>query len=195
MLNIATILDTALARQHDTSTELRTRALGWLNEAIQLLYVERDWRFLKKKADLVVASNEGALPEDFGRFLFCEATNWYLKKAHQLTEEEIYNLDDELDNPYGWSVDSDTIYFHPQADDETVKLTYSRTIPTYTATQDTIIPEMFLPLLSRSVVNAVYEYEIDQRAMITLALEQNILTKLKIEDNRNTPIPKSGKYL
>lgn len=195
MLNIATILDTALARQHDTSSELRTRALGWLNEAIQLLYVERDWRFLKKTDDLIIASNEGTLPVDFGRFLFCEATNWYLKKGHQLTEEEIFNLDDELDNPYGWSVDSDTIYFHPQADDETASLTYSRTIPTYTATQDTIIPEMFLPLLSRSVVNAVYEYEIDQRGMITIAFEQVILTKLKIEDNRNKPIPKSGKYL
>lgn len=195
MLNIATILDTALGRQHDTSSDLRTKALGWLNESIQLLYLERDWNFLKKKADLTITSNKGTLPTDYGRFLFCQATNWYLKRAHQLTEEEIYNLDDTMDNPYGWSADSDTIYFHPKADDETASLTYSRTIPTYTATADTIIPEAFLPLLSRSVINAVYEYEIDQRAMITIALEQVILTKLKIDDNRTRPIPKSGKYL
>ena len=195
MLNTKTILDNALSRQHDTSDELRAKALGWLNEAIQLVYLEKDWHWLRKtQSDIVLSDSVAALPDDFGRFTFCHGEDWYLRRDHHLSDEDAFTLEG-ADNPAGFTLDADAITFYPSTDDETVTLEYRQTLPTYGDNEETVIPNSFLPLLSRATITAVYEYENDQRGLISVQLEQSLLSQLKADDNKSKPIPRKGKYL
>jgi hypothetical protein len=195
MVNTGSVLDTALSRQHDTSSELRSKALGWLNVGMQQVATAKRWWFLRTTATLGVINNAVALPSYFDELLFLEGSDWYLKGNHHLSEEDAFLLSDDYENPYGFTISGDTLTLGPECADTTVVLTYLRTIPTYTDSQETLFPDEFAPMFSRGVINAVYEYESDQRAMVTMAFPAEILEQLKIRDNRKWPVPTRGKYL
>ncbi len=195
MLNTGDILDGALGRQHDGSDELRSKALGWLNDAIQLLAVERRWSFLQKSASLTVSGGAATLPTDFDELVFLRTDAWYLLPRHQLVPEEVEtNLTGDT-LPVGFTLASGTITFYPTAPDGTASLTYLATVPNYADSTETILPEMFGPLLSRAVLNAVYEYEADARAIPSIQINQAQLDKLKAKDQKARPIPQRSGYL
>lgn len=194
MLNTGDILDNALSKQHDDSTELRTKALTWLNESMQRLSLVRDWEFLKDTDTLTIASSSATLPSDFTAVEFISGDDWYLKKINQYTLEEAeYNTDGDT-VPSGFTISSDVITFLPQATGSAT-LTYIKEVPNYADSTDTMIPNMFGPLLQRAVLNAVYEYESDQRTIPSIQFEQALLNDLEVKDNKLKPKPKRTKYL
>jgi len=194
MVNTGSVLDTALSRQHDTSSELRSKALGWLNMGLQQIATAKRWWFLRATDTLTVTNIEVTLPADFDELLFIEGADWYLKSSHHINEEDAFLLSDQA-NPYGFTIAGDALKLVPECPDATVTLTYLRSVPTYTDTQDTIFPDEFAPILSRGVINSVYEYESDQRAMVTINFPAEMLEALKVKDNRKWPKPTRGRYL
>lgn len=203
MLSTDDILTAAIGRQHDTSTALRAKAVYWLNEAIQLLVHERRWSWLEKTATISIASDTATLPDDFDRFVFVKTDDWYLERHKQLskgdaeldTDTDLIVTDDPI--PYGFVISSTAITFHAGCSDDTGgSLTYIQTVPDYTdSTDDTILPDMCKPLLVRSLVSALYEYDKDPRGIPSIQLDAMLLSKLKKRDNAERPLPRYGKYL
>ena len=98
------VLDAALSTGHDTTPTMRSKALVWLNEAIQKLAVERDWAFMSTSADLTPTSNAITLPDAFNRFVSAQGSTsgyeFFLTEKNRLTDEEAYRLtDDTATNP------------------------------------------------------------------------------------------------
>lgn len=195
------VLDLALGKQHDTSSGLRTKALAWLNEAMQGLYLERDWLCLHKSDDLTAADNALTKPDDYGRFRYAKSTasggEFYVDRQNKLTDLEAYQLADPNDAdpvPCGFTEDATSLTFTPGVSG-TVTLGYVKSVPTYADNATTILDAKFKNLLARSVMSAVYEYENDQRAIPSIQLDDTLLAKLKAEENRQTAQPKRSKYL
>ena len=76
-----------------------------------------------------------------------------------------------------------------------VTLKYIRTVPEYEDNATTIRPSKFKSLLVRAVRSVIYEYEADERGMISLQLDGAEMSRLKREENRQKPIPKRDKYM
>lgn len=195
------VLDLALGKQHDTSSGLRTRARAWLNEAMQMLYIERDWLCLHASADLTAASNALTKPDDYGRFRYAKAATsgreFFADHHHRLTELEAYQLTDDSDAdpvPSGFYEEATKVYFVPGVSGS-VTLGYVKVVPAYADNVITVLDAKFKNLLARAVVSAVYEYENDQRAIPSIQLDDALLSKLKAEENRQLAKPKRSKYL
>jgi len=195
------VLDLALGKQHDTSSALRVKALAWLNEALQHLYLERDWLCLYATATLTASNGTITKPADYGRFRYAQSTasggEFYCDNRNRLTDLEAYLLADPNDAapvPSGFSEDATSIYFVPGVTGDVV-LGYVKTVPTYADNETTIFEEKFKNVLSRAIQAQVYEYENDPRAMASLQLDGVLLSQIKTEENRQKPITKRTKYL
>lgn len=195
------VLDLALGKQHDTSSGLRVKALAWLNEAMQRLYLERDWLCLLTSDILTAASNALTKPDDYGRFRYAKSTEsggeFYVDNQNRLTELEAYQLADDSDAdpvPCGFTEDATSLTFVPGLTGDAT-LGYVKVVPAYTDNATTILDAKFKNVLSRAVQSAVYEYENDQRAIPSVQLDDAELSQLKAEENRQTAKPKRTKYL
>lgn len=192
------VLDLALGKQHDTSSALRVKALAWLNEAMQKLYLERDWMCLDRTDDLTVADNAITKPDDYGRFRYVQSADaFFLDGRDRLTEREAYQYtDDAAANPVpvGFTESATAITFLPGATGD-VTLGYTCILPNYADNATTLLDAKFTNLLARSVLSAVYEYEQDQRTIPSIQLDASLLSALKAEENRQRPIAKKSKYL
>ena len=197
-LTTNSVLDLALGKQHDTSTALRLKALAWLNEAMQKLYLERDWICLDRTAYRTVAANAITKPPDYGRFRYVQsAAAFFLDGRDRLTEREAYQFTDNAAAnpvPVGFTESATAITFLPGATVD-VTLGYTCILPSYADNATTILDAKFANLLARSVLSAVYEYEQDQRTIPSIQLDASLLSALKAEENRQRPIAKRSKYL
>lgn len=200
-LHTTILLDLALGKQHDTSNALWVKALDWLNEAMQKLYLERDWMCLDRTYDLTVANNAITKPDDYGRFRYAQSTTsgqeFFLDGRDRLTEREAYQYtDDAAANPVpvGFTESATAITFLPGATGD-VTLGYTCILPSYAYDSMTLLDVKFTNLLARSVLSAIYEYEQDQRTIPSIQLDASLLSALKAEENRQRPIAKKSKYL
>ena len=201
MLRTDAVLDLAIGKQFDSSTTMRVKALAWLNEAMQRLYLERDWLCLQASTPLAASSNALTKPSGYGRFRYLKSTTsgseFLLLPKHRLTEEEKFDYTDPnaVDPiPLGFYEGAQSISLLPGYTG-TVELGYVKSVPVYTDNVVTLWDDKFLLVLSRSVQSCVYEYESDQAGVISLQLDQVELKRLKAEENRQKPIPQRTKYL
>lgn len=197
-LTTNSVLDLALGKQHDTSSALLVKALAWLNEAMQKLYLERDWICLDRTAELTATDNAVTKPADYGRFRYAQSTDaFFLDGRDRLTEREAYQYtDDAAANPVpvGFTESATAITFLPGATG-VVTIGYTCVLPTYADSSTTLLDAKFTNLLARSVLSAVYEYDQDQRTLPSIQLDAGLLAALKAEENRQRPIAKRSKYL
>lgn len=192
------ILDLALGKQHDTSSVMRAKAMGWLNSAIAMLLVEREWKFTETAVDLAIADNAILKPADYSTLRHIKNTDtsnlFFFADRHRLTEEEAFDLTSDDTTPAGFTETATNIIFHPGATG-TVNLGYIKAVPTYADNETTIIPAKFKNLLARAVLSMVYEYEENSRALPSMQLDMVELSRLKKEENVEKPRPKRSKYL
>lgn len=200
-LTTNSVLDLALGKQHDTSSALRVKALAWLNEAMQKLYLERDWICLDRTAELTATDNAVTKPADYGRFRYAQSTTsgqeFFLDGRDRLTDREAYQfVGDGTANPVpaGFTESATAITFLPGTTG-TVTLGYTCILPSYADNATTLLDAKFTNLLARSVLSAVYEYEQDHRTIPSIQLDAGLLASLKAEENRQRPIAKRSKYL
>lgn len=200
-LTTNSVLDLALGKQHDTSSALRVKALAWLNEAMQKLYLERDWICLDRTAELTATDNAVTKPADYGRFRYAQSTTsgqeFFLDGRDRLTDREAYQfVGDGTANPVpsGFIEGATDITFLPGTTG-TVTLGYTCILPSYADSATTLLDAKFTNLLARSVLSAVYEYEQDQRTIPSIQLDAGLLAAIKTEENRQRPIAKRSKYL
>lgn len=197
MINTGTVLTAVQTRIHDNSTALRAKMLEWLNQTIATMAAERDWEFMKKTAARVVTANAILKPDDYARFRYAQTLatglEFHLKEANRLTDEEAFEMTDpNAVDPaaQGFTESSTSIIFYPGTTADTVTLGYVCTVPEYADNAETILPDKFGNLLKRSVLSAYYEYDVDERAIPSMSLDQQELDRLKSEENRRKPIPK-----
>lgn len=189
------VLDLALGKQHDTGSKLRIKALAWLNEAMQLLYLERDWLCLIRTIIVPVSDNMILKPVNYGRFIYAKTGDFILLGKHRLTDEEVSDYASvEGVIPNGFEETDENITFYPGAEGS-ISLKYVRRIPDYADNEETVLDVKFKNVLARAILSAVYEYEQDNRAIPSIQLDQVELDRLKIEENRQKPMPKCSKYL
>lgn len=194
MLTTDSILSGVLSRIRDNSTQMRTKLMGWMNELLQTLALNLDWKFLESTATLTVSENKVALPDTYGRFRFVSGENFFLAPGHRLPEERAYYTHRRGDYTLsgtatvGFTDDATHLYFHPQASG-VVTLGFYRTIPEYEDGDTTILPDKFKPLIVRSLLSAYYEYDVDERALPSLALDKEALAALTKDEYRQRAIP------
>ena len=189
--NTADILTTAMTKFSDDSDDLRVLALGWLNEIVRdVLNQPRTWWFLKTGTSLSVTANAITLPSGMGEVINIEGTDFFLTPSDQLTDEEVYSMNDDDDTtpPVGYTQTATTITFYPAATG-TVTLRYEADLTAdYTdAATATIFPIAFKPLLVAGVRMQYYDYDKDGRYQSESALYNYHMKHVKVWDNDLKP--------
>lgn len=188
--NTTDILTTAMTKFADDSDELRVLALGWLNEVIRdVLNQPRTWWFLKTGASLAVTANQITIPSGMGEVINIEGTDFFFTPDDQLTDEEIFALDDDTDTPpVGYVQTATTITFYPSATG-TVTLRYEADLTSdYTdSATNTIFPIVFKPLLVAGVRMQYYDYDKDGRYQKETTVYNYGMKQAKAWDNNLKP--------
>lgn len=200
MLTVNSILDAVTQRVHDNTATMRGRLLSYLNDAMQQFWLERDWSFLRASASLVISGNEATKPADYGKLLFVSmGTLWSLDKRNQLTTEEAWRSTvngTESGYPDGWEEDATKIYFRPNADDGTATLVYLKTLPVYAEGDTTLLPDYCRALMVRTLMDAYYEFDADERGLVSIQLHQGELAMVHKFENVRQPQPqRNTRYL
>jgi hypothetical protein len=196
MLTTAGVLNQVLTRIQDNSEEMRARLLAWFNVVGQMLYLERDWMCLEKvQRGIAIATNAIPKPTDYGRFVYAKHTTFFLQENDRLSDQEIADTEEETEATTstvatGFHEDADSIFFLPGAAG-TADLKYQREIPAYVDDDtETVWPDYFLPLYERSLLDAYYEFDRDNRLAVSVQLDAGELLRLKEWENRQKPKPK-----
>ena len=189
------IIDSALTLIKNNSTPVRTKMLIWLNIIAVKIQTERDWTFFDNGVFIVTpTSNVITCPSDYGGFISISGDDFILTGKNRLTTAETWETD-SLTNatvPLGFTEGTTTqgsvivriITLHGQL--VTTAITLSYTIEPSVFTDDTTItawPRQCLPLFQRSLLDAFYEMDFDERASISLQLNAAELSRLKKWDN------------
>ena len=190
------ILDAAMSHIQDKSTGMRSALTVWLNALFQKTHTERDWLFLHTAQGVTIEENKIIKPSDFGRLIYVQGSGWHLDAKHRLTDRESYEFTDDNaadPTPAGFEEMATMLILRPGASGSAY-LKYVKLIPAAAdSTNPTVWPWSFLPLFERSLVTAYYEYDSDQRGMISLQLDPKELDRLKFDDNRQKPVPKQSR--
>jgi hypothetical protein len=197
-LNTKTLLDNTQTLIQDSSTGLRSRLLVWLNKVLQAVALARDWEFLKKSAAIAIVENTVLLPADFHSFVALVGDDFCLTERHRLTEEEVFAFTDPnavAPVPIGFTQTAANLILYPGGAG-TATLKYAQSVPNYAdSTAETVFPLRFGNAIERRLLSLYYEYDMDERAPLSYQLEAAELSALKAWDNRQRPIPKTGRYL
>ena len=198
-LSSNSILDAVTLREHDNTSTMRARILSWFNDAVQAVWLARDWKFLKvTDSTIPLVDSQIALPADYGRLLSLSVQQlWFLDQRNQFTdEEEFLNSIESLDGiyPNGWTENLTHITLRPRITG-TPKFIYMPTIPEYLDNQITVFPIRFRMLFVRTLMSAYYEFEADNRGMVSIQLDQVELDKLHKWENKNNPQTVNTKYV
>lgn len=194
-----TVLDAVQKKIHDDTSEMRNRLISWFNDAVQAVWLERDWKFLKSTSSATaISDNKLAVPSDYGRLLSVSvARKWFLDQRNQLTDEESFTHDIASTSggyPTGWTEDGSFIYFEPSATG-TPTLKYMPIISAYTDNETTVFPDRFRALFVRTLMDAYYEFEADERGIVSIQLNREELNKLHYWENKNNPQTKNTRYI
>lgn len=194
-LNAESILDDALTLVQDNTAKLRSKFLVWLNLVQGEVALQRTWWSLFKEDTLTPASNKITLPSDFDEYLWFKAADgsgFFLEERHHLTDEQAYDIadPDAVDpDPAGFTISTDKTEaeFFPGVSED-VKIKYYPTIADLTDDDtDSVWPIWFKNLFVRGVLDMYYEYDMDERKMVSPRLRKDELKKCKTKDNRHKP--------
>lgn len=196
--NTKDILDKALSKVQDSSADLRSKALGWLNEVMRdVLNQPRDWKFLHAvTASVTITSNTITLPDTAAEIVYMKVGDYMFTMDDQLTEEEAFAYEDDTStDPEGWTRIGAVVTFLPGATG-TCELKYEATLTAeYTdSTSNTIFPNVFKNLLMTGVRMHYYDYDKDGRYGKEVALYQREMDMVKAWDNRLKPMPKISNH-
>ena len=195
--NTADILTTAMTKFSDDSDELRALALGWLNETMRdILNQSRTWWFLKTGASLAITANQITIPAGMGEVINIEGDDFFFTPDDQLTDEEIFALDDGTDTPpVGYVQTATTITFYPSATG-TVTLRYEADLAAdYTdSASNTIFPIVFKPLLVAGVRMQYYDYDKDGRYQKETSVYNYCMKQAKAWDNKLKPTTRNNPH-
>lgn len=188
------VLDKFFSRVRDNSAALRVKSLGWLNSLMTDVVNERPWLFLDKSASLAITANQITLPVDFGLESSIQIGTYFLTSNDRFTPEDAFTVDQAAGGVVtGYTIEADTITFHPSATGTAV-LHYTAQMPAtdYTdGTDATLFPVEFIPLFERSLLTAFYEYDVDsERLPIGLAVDRAQMKRMKSLDNSRKALPK-----
>lgn len=201
-LNAAGVLNNVLSLVQDNSAALRAKMLIWLNKISQELAIAREWKCLEKTATITIVSNQVLLPSDYQSFTYLksveDSNEYFLTERHRLTEEEAYNLTDSNATspiPLGFLEDATHLTLYPGASGSP-ELKYVQELTDYSDdATDMAWPKQFGNAIERKILNLYYEYDMDERAQLSFALDKKDLATLKAWDNRHRPVPARTNYI
>lgn len=196
--NVRDILDKALSKVPDNSSELRVKALGWLEEVVSDIAAQpRSWKFLETKSVLTVTASEITIPDDFNQLIGFEVDGRWLDKNNQLTDEEaeLYTGTTYY-TPLGYTSKGGTITIIPTTTVTTCDFYYEPQLITALTddTSDTIFPYIFRNLLITGVRMHYYDYDKDGRYTKETMLYENEMYKVKAWDNQQKTLPQSSRH-
>lgn len=198
-LNTTAVLDSVQSMIHDDSQETRDRMLVWLNRVLEMITNERDWKVLEKETTLTPTDGAITLPDDYGNVVCIKPTSgssWFLNDSHRLSQSEVVGTSSNDGVPFGFVETVDEIQLYPSDTAEDVVLRY---VPDTTVLEDdetdTIYPQKFVPLLTRSILTWFYEFDMDERLAAGFKLDADELSRLKIWDNGKKAKPNHSKYM
>ena len=192
MANLTTtqVLDDALLNIQDNSTNMRSRFLNWLNNAIQDLAIERDWQCLQVSVELPVVNNSLTKPADYGRAVqirnaSTDSQKWCVTTQHKLSDVEHANFKNRnITDAITWTEDANSIIFTNTLPYSSATLVYIPHLSTY-ADGDTIpFPVTFSNYFQRAILTTYYEWEMDERLPQSYKMLADNLKALKHMENQ-----------
>jgi hypothetical protein len=207
----AGIIGDALSIIRNDSTPIRTKMLTWLNILAQKLVVARPtgWTFLENgTASLTPVSNVLTLPADYGQLKSLQAgTSFFFDNRNRLTDAEAYKADAGaygMSAPVGFTESIDDVVtvvgppevtakryiitFHGATCSVAVTVNYKINPADFTdSTTETAWPPVCRPILMRGLLDAFYEYDMDERAALSYQLDASDLAALISYDNLRKP--------
>lgn len=195
------VLDRAMSHIQDNSATMRSRMLGFLNTALQVLAAERDWRCLHESEDIGVVDGVLVLPSNFAKFHAIIHPEFALTPKNQLTAaaQAKWVAAATSGNPRGFVFSGNLMILYPSIN-TIVEFKFSKEVSeVIDDTTPLPFPIKFLPLLVRSLLDAYYEYDkdtgIDGRLKVSLNLNAELLRTLKVWDNNQQAMPSIGRYI
>lgn len=192
MANLTTtqVLDDALLNIQDNSAVMRSRFLNWLNNAIQDLAIERDWSNMLTSVELPVSGNSITKPADYGRTVqiknaAAESVKWCVTTHNKLSSVTYANNQQHgITDAITWIEDGTSIIFSAPLPFSTVTLVYMPAFVNY-ADGDTIpFPATFSNYFQRAILTTYYEFDMDERASMSAAMQEKSLKALKHMENQ-----------
>lgn len=203
----AGIINDALSIIKNNSTPIRTKMLLWLNIQAQKLAVVRPWVFLSNgTATIVPVNNVLTMPADFGEIQSLSGgVAFFMDPRNLLNDGEAFRLDNAfsgLSAPRGYTegitettagnppvtTKSAIITLHGGAYSEAVTVKYTIEPPAIAdTTSSTSWPSPCRALFQRCLLDAFYEYDMDERAALSYQLNAAELSELKKWDNSRKP--------
>lgn len=193
-LNTTTVLDKALSKFQDNTTELRTKALSWLNEVRTDIHNQpRLWNFMRGTTTLTVSDNMITLPNGVSEVISLEGDTFLLTPQHILSETEAYLLSNQTATiPQGYvKYPDNTLYFFPGATGSVI-VTYEANANTDLAdsSNNTVYPKELENLFVTGIRMHYYDYDKDGRYTKEVMLYQDEMSKAKAWDNQLKALPK-----
>lgn len=203
------MIDDALSIIRNNSTSVRGKMLVWLNITAQKLAVVRPWQFLSNgQTSIVPVNNVLTMPADFGAIQSLRGgTAFLLDCRHLLTPGEAWQLDKTasgFSNPRGYTegiietvpgTKRATITLHGAGFSNAVTVNYTIEPPTITdSTTATSWPVQCRALFQRCLLDAFYEYDMDERAALSYQLNAAELSELKKWDNSKKPRTQQNRH-
>ena len=193
-LNTTAVLDKAMSKWQDSTAELRTKALGWLNEVRTDIHNQpRLWNFMRGTTTLTVSNNTIALPSGVSEIISIEGDNFFLTPNDMLSETEAYLLSNQdSDIPYGYVKYPDgTLTMFPGATGS-VEVVYEANANTdlTDSANNTVYPKELENLFITGIRMHYYDYDKDGRYGKEVALYQDEMSKAKAWDNQQKALPK-----
>jgi hypothetical protein len=206
MLNGKQIIDSAMTHTQDNSVTLRVRMLSWLNTAFQQAFLERDWLALElSETSITITDNTiTKTAATYGKFRFAQQfssdtqSGFVLQKNDRLSVQERFDLEEDTTSTddrkaIGFFEDSTKIYFRYGALGILNELAYYRLVPIVADnTDDTVWPEYFLPLFERTLLSAYYEFDVDDRLIVSVQLDAEEVSRIKKWENTQNPTPRNS---
>lgn len=189
MITMQQIIDLAGSYIQDDSDGLETRLLAWANAELQRLAKMRAWSFLHSSATITLTSGVGTWPADYAKLESIIFSTTCLYPSDYLSDrdiaEQVYNT-----RP-GYTSNSTGFTLYPTSSATDVTLNYQIDVPTYTIGQTTVFPTEMMDVINRGVLNAYYEYDMDERITTSLMMYQQLLKEAKKWDNKSKPMPRA----
>lgn len=186
MLTVSQILEHASSYIADDSATTQAKMLIWLNAELQKLAKMRTWRFLSSTATVTLTDGSGPWPIDFGSMESIAYQSTCLYPSDRLSDRA--TVQQKYLARFGFTQDATGFTVYPSTDE--VVLNYQMNVPNYAVGDTTLFPERMLSIISRGILNAYYEFDMDERAPSSFQIYSVELKEAKKWDNSLKGMPR-----
>lgn len=195
----AGIINDALSMVQDQSPALRAKMLTWLNIAAQQLATIRPWLWLNSAVTITPVNNAITKPADFGQFKYLNLPTFAVyDDRNRLTPGEAFQADNSNAGyafPVGFTEESNTITLHGASWSVPTTMGYTVEPSTIADTATaTIWPVKCRSYFMRRVLDAYYEYDMDDRKGNSDLNQMQEVKELKGWDNNQKPKTQNSRH-